>query len=184
MFKIQLMHCCDSTGNMAAIQMLPSPLQTKSAPTLKTNNKMKKKRIKSPKDGRPPRPSEPSAAPSVPLDTFALNPGGSERDPTFEFFSSKKVEIGHYLHWLSRAAQKLNGRDRRCVATPSRACLLSPLTLIHACAHVKHLLPFFFKFQSPQQLLESNINQNILAPNFLHPPARCSAQRPLVAGAQ
>lgn len=57
-FKIQLMHCFDSTGIVkhgSDPDAFPSPLQTKSTPTLKIN-KIKKKRIKCPNDGRPPRP--------------------------------------------------------------------------------------------------------------------------------
>lgn len=154
------------------------PFTNQVHPTLK-RNKIKKKRIKCPNDGRPPRPSEPSAALSVPLDTLALNPGGSERSNirVFQFQKSRNRTLFTLVVTCSSEAE--SQRNRRCIDTPSRACLLSPLTLTHTCAHFKHLLPFFFMFPSPQQLLESNINQN-----FLHPPALCSAQLPLVAGAQ
>lgn len=59
---------------------------------------------------------------------------GAARDPTFEFFNSKKVEIGHYLHWLSHAAEKLNCREIEDASTHSLERVYCPLSLSYTRA--------------------------------------------------
>lgn len=141
------------------------PFTNRDHPNIKKiNNKIKEERIKCPRDGRPPRPPEPSAAPSAPLNPRGGAVTGEIQHSSFFFFNSKKVETGHYLHWLSHAAPKLNCREIEDASTRPLERAHCPLSLSYTRALTSNIRSHFdSSFPSPQQLLESNINQNIQA---------------------
>lgn len=93
------------------------------------------------------------------------------------FFNSKKVETGHYLHWLSHAAPKLNCREIEDASTRPLERAHRPLSPSHTRALTSNIRSHFdSSFRARSNCLSLTSTRTFGPSNFLHPPAQsCTA---------